>query len=101
MAKGRDEEAVRIVHEVASRNGKTTSLSLEDLRACETIVGAAVPGAPTGVDTSNVAAFQRKIETLKLSHVRSLFSTKKLAISTGMIMAAWGTSFASMSLVLS
>jgi MFS family permease len=97
MAKGRDEEAVRIVHEVARRNGKTTSLSLEELRACETIMGAAVTGAPTGVDTSNVAAFKRKMESLKLTHVRSLFSTKKLAISTSMIMAVWGTSFASTS----
>ena len=35
MGQGRDEDAVRIVHEVAKRNGKTSDFALEDLRACE------------------------------------------------------------------
>ena len=31
MGRGRDEEAVRVVHEVARINGKTTNLTLADL----------------------------------------------------------------------
>lgn len=81
MGKGNDEEAVRIVHEVARRNGKTSPLTIEDLRACEPAVGA--------VHTDAAAALKRKLEKLNLTHVRALFATKKLAFSTGMIMLVW------------
>ncbi|EGS18991.1 putative sugar:hydrogen symporter protein [Thermochaetoides thermophila DSM 1495] len=35
MGKGKDEDAVKVVHEVARRNGKTSTLTVEELRACE------------------------------------------------------------------
>ncbi|KAK4153295.1 hypothetical protein C8A00DRAFT_43786 [Chaetomidium leptoderma] len=81
MGKGRDEDAVRIVHEVARRNGKTTALTVEDLKACE----------PEGyVHEANVTdAVKRKLEDIKFERVRALFATKKLALSTGLIMAIW------------
>lgn len=85
MGKGRDEEAVRIVHEVARRNKKTSPLTIEDLRACE-----GIGGAQTGVDTSNAAAIKRQLQKLNLTHVRALFANKRLAFSTSMIMAIWG-----------
>ncbi|KAH6683006.1 major facilitator superfamily transporter [Halenospora varia] len=81
MGKGRDEEAVAVVHDVARRNGKTSTLTIEDLRACE------IPGA--NVETDAVAALKRKLEKLNLTHVRALFATKKLAFSTGLIMIVW------------
>ncbi|KAH8601815.1 major facilitator superfamily transporter [Bisporella sp. PMI_857] len=82
MGKGRDEEAVRIVHEVARRNGKASNLSIEDLQACD----------PEGrhVQTDASAAIKRKLEKLSLKHVKALFATRKLAFSTSMIMAIWG-----------
>ena len=81
MGQGRDEEAVRIVHEVARRNGRTTSLAIEDLKACE----------PEGyaIQATAKAAVTRRLEALKFTHVRALFATKKLAWSTGSIMAVW------------
>ncbi|EGY20784.1 hypothetical protein VD0002_g3566 [Verticillium dahliae] len=81
MGKGRDEDAVRIVHEVARRNNKTTSLTLADLKACE----------PEGyVAQTNVsAAAKRYAAKLNFSHIRVLFSTRKLGLSTGLIMAVW------------
>lgn len=81
MGKGDDEGAVRIVHEVARRNGKTSSLTVEDLKACEPAVGV--------VHTDAAAAIKRKLEKFNLTHVRALFATKKLAFSTGMIMLIW------------
>ena len=87
MGKGRDEEAVKVVHEVARRNKKTSPLTIDDLKACESI-----GGAQTSVDTSNAAALKRQMQKLNLTHVRALFSTKKLAFSTSMIMAVWGFS---------
>jgi MFS family permease len=81
MGKGRDEEAVRIVHEVARRNGKTTALTVEELRACE----------PEGyVRQARVGdAVKRKLEDVKFERVSALFATRKLALSTGLIMAVW------------
>ncbi|RFU27191.1 hypothetical protein B7463_g9142, partial [Scytalidium lignicola] len=82
MGKGLDEQAVAIVHEVARRNGKTSNLSIEDLKACETL-----GETPQGTDAT--AALKRKLEKLNLTHVRALFATKKLAYSTVLIMCVW------------
>jgi MFS family permease len=81
MSKGRDEEAVEVVHKVAKRNGRTSSLTLEDLRAFE----------PEGyrADTGAATAIKRNLEKLDTKNVRALFSTRKLALSTGLIMAVW------------
>lgn len=83
MGKGRDEDAVRIVHEVARRNGTTSNLTIDDLRVCEGSGG----GQRQAVDTS--AAIKRKMEKLSAKHIKALFATKKLAFSTGLIMLVW------------
>ncbi|KAM0217416.1 hypothetical protein ACHAPQ_003865 [Fusarium lateritium] len=81
MSKGRDEEAVKVVHTVAKKNGKTSNLTLEDLKACE----------PEGyvAQTDASAALKRYLEKVDLSHVKALFVTRKLGLSTGLIMAVW------------
>ncbi|KAI1028871.1 hypothetical protein LB503_002243 [Fusarium chuoi] len=81
MSKGRDEEAVRVVHTVAKKNGKTSTLSLEDLKACEP------EGYVAQTDTS--AVLKRYLEKVDLSHVKALFVTRKLGLSTGLIMSVW------------
>jgi hypothetical protein len=86
MGKGRDEDAVRVVHEVARRNGKTSTLTLEDLQACENLTGS---GTPAQVQTSASAAVKRKLQKLDSSHVKALFATKKLAFSTTIITIVW------------
>ena len=80
MGKGRDAEAVRIVHEVARRNGKTSSLTPDDL---ETLNDGDTHGSHA------TAALQRKLEKLSLKHVKALFATPKLAWSTSLIMLVW------------
>jgi hypothetical protein len=87
MGKGKDEEAVRIVHEVARRNGKTTPLSVEDLQACATIV----PGGTAQVNTTAAAAVKRNLQKVDASHVKALFATKKLAFSTTIITIIWAS----------
>jgi hypothetical protein len=81
MSKGRDEEAVQVVHTVAKKNGKTSNLTLEDLKACE----------PDGyiAQTNASAALKRYLEKVDLSHIKALFVTRKLGLSTGLIMAVW------------
>ncbi|EFX05887.1 membrane transporter [Grosmannia clavigera kw1407] len=87
MGRGLDEEAVRIVHEVARRNGTTTGLTLEHLQACEP------EGYVRPTDSSAaalaLAALRRKMADMDLGRVRALFATRQLGLSTGLIMAVW------------
>ena len=80
MGRGKDEDAVRVVHEVARRNGKTTALTVADLEVFNL-------AGEQGVDAT--AALKRKLEKVNLSHVRALFATPKLAWSTSLIMLIW------------
>ncbi|KAF2006930.1 MFS general substrate transporter [Amniculicola lignicola CBS 123094] len=84
MGKGQDAEAVKIVHEVARRNGKTSPLTLEDLELCN-ILGNPSPPARSHA----TAAIRRNLEKVDLSHIKPLFATKKLAFSTSLITLIW------------
>lgn len=86
MGKGKDEEAVKVVHEVARRNGKTSNLTLEDLQVCESL---AVAGTPARVQTTAAAAVKRNLQKVDASHIKALFATKKLAYSTSLITVIW------------
>lgn len=87
MGKGDDAGAVAIVHEVARRNGKTSSLTLEDLQACNILTSSTSPFAAQ--QTTASAAIKRNLQKLDASHVRALFATKKLAYSTSLITLVW------------
>ena len=80
MGRGKDEEAVRVVHEVARINGKTSNLALADLQAFDQV-------GQQGVDAS--AALKRKLEKVNFTHLRALFASPKLAWSTSLIILIW------------
>ena len=80
MGRGKDEDAVRIVHEVARRNGKSTNLTLADLDIHN-------QDGHQGTDTA--AVLKRRLEKINLTHVRALFANPKLAWSTSLIMLIW------------
>lgn len=80
MGRGKDEEAVRVVHEVARINGKTTNLTLADLEVFN-------QAGQQGVDAS--AALKRKLEKVNFTHLRALFASPKLAWSTSLIILIW------------
>ena len=69
------------MHEVARRNGKTSSLTLEHL----TVHDAAGP-----LQTDAAAILKRRLEKINLTHVRALFATRQLAYSTSLICLIWG-----------
>lgn len=52
------------------------------MKACETQLGDAQ-------HTDAAAALKRKLEKINLTHVRALFSTRKLALSTSIITVVW------------
>lgn len=80
MGRGKDEEAVRVMHEVARINGKTTSLTLADLEVFN-------QAGQQGVDAS--AALKRKLEKVNFTHLRALFASPTLAWSTSLIILIW------------
>ncbi|KAI9842013.1 MAG: hypothetical protein M1838_003316 [Thelocarpon superellum] len=81
MGRGKDAAAVEVVHEVARRNGKTSSLVLADLEKHDT-------QGQQGTDAA--AALRRKLEKLNFTHVRALFANPRLAWSTSLIILIWG-----------
>jgi len=81
MGRGRDEQAVEVVHKVAAYNGKTSNLTIEDLRRAGKLADAPV-NDDVPMDTSILAAVRRKMEMFSSSHVQSLFATRKMAWST-------------------
>ncbi|CAE6472477.1 unnamed protein product [Rhizoctonia solani] len=96
MGRGRFEEAVQVVHAVAKYNGKPTSLTTEELETAG-VSGTRQPdtatkhveAGPPELDTTARAALKRKFEQFNGDHVRSLFATRKLAISTSLVIAIW------------
>ncbi|CAK7212642.1 hypothetical protein SBRCBS47491_001536 [Sporothrix bragantina] len=99
MGRGLDIDAVRVVHEVARRNGTTSTLSIEDLQACEPAGyvnpaladGAAESsgGGPSSFRTNFVAAVRRNLAEFDLDRIHALFASRRLGLSTGLIMAVW------------
>ncbi|KAL1893707.1 hypothetical protein Sste5346_006205 [Sporothrix stenoceras] len=92
MGRGLDEEAVRVVHEVARRNGKTSELTLADLQACEPegyINPAAASNNTRAVRSNATAAIRRKLAEVDADRIKALFVSRRLALSTGLIMTVW------------
>lgn len=95
MGRGRDAEAVEVLHKVARYNGIESSLKIEHLQAVdERFASDASHGnveAPGVVlDSSARAAIRRKLAGFNGSHVRALFATRKLAWSTSILIVIWG-----------
>ncbi|KAJ3799869.1 MFS general substrate transporter [Lentinula aff. detonsa] len=86
LAKGRDEDALKVLQHIAHINGKTLSLTLAQLQAVtgENIV-TKTPGP-----MSNWQIIKRSFSSFSLSHVKPLFSTRRLATNTSLTIALWG-----------
>ncbi|KIW28339.1 uncharacterized protein PV07_08012 [Cladophialophora immunda] len=75
LAKGQDADVVRTFQEIAQTYKRPCSLTVEELEACGTIL-------PTyGKARYGFSEF--------MAHLRGLFATKKLGISTAMIWFSW------------
>ena len=93
MGRGKDAEAVEIVHKVARYNGVTSNLTVEELER----VGKYGGEAGSVVDTSALGAIKKKMSMFSGDHVRALFATRKLAWNTSVLIVLWGTfAFSSM-----
>ncbi|KAF3194559.1 hypothetical protein TWF225_007086 [Orbilia oligospora] len=104
LAQGRDAEAIAVVDAIAKQNGKENILSvhqLEEIEANVRLVRGLPPKAEIGEEkeaperkgamTETAQMFVRSCSVLSGKQIRSLFATKKLAISTSMVMLLWMT----------
>lgn len=96
MGKGKDEAAVKVIHAIATYNGKTSSLSIEHLLEAErSVIRPSMPDSShkereRGIDHSTVGGALRAPRRFDLKHVKSLFETKKLAWNTSFLILLWG-----------
>jgi hypothetical protein len=92
MGRGRDAEAVEVIHKVAAYNGVKSSLTLDMLRAAEGKIGRTdVEGGRQAVmDPSALGVIRRKLETFGWAHITPLFASRKLAWSTSLLIIIWG-----------
>ncbi|KAJ3994421.1 MFS general substrate transporter [Lentinula boryana] len=86
LAKGRDEDALKVLQHIAHINGKTLSLTLVQLQA---VTGQNIVTKTPG-PMSNWQIIKRSFSSFSLSHVKPLFSTRRLATNTSLTIALWG-----------
>ncbi|KAK4207826.1 hypothetical protein QBC37DRAFT_444253 [Rhypophila decipiens] len=76
VANGRDADVIAILHKIAAKYNRTCSLTIDQLEACGVIAGT----------THN----KRRLPLGEsLVHIRGLFATRKLALSTSLIWLSW------------
>ncbi|KZT51811.1 MFS general substrate transporter [Calocera cornea HHB12733] len=84
IARGRDAEAVAVVHYMAEQNGRACTLTLEKLR---TAAGESVGDLKSSSGPDAVSPSFGKFD---LEHVRALFATWKVATNTVLLILIWG-----------
>ena len=101
MGRGRDEDAVKVVHAVASYNGKTSTLSIESLQSIDSVKsgdsGSEKRGELDGstgrgrgeTDMSAMGAVLRRLKKFDMAHVKALFATRTLAWNTSLLILLW------------
>ncbi|BGP53707.1 hypothetical protein JCM8202v2_001277 [Rhodotorula sphaerocarpa] len=83
---GQDEEAVRVIHAVAEKNGRSSALTVEKLRlAAEPYYSSTGERPPSTRKFSNLELAKRSFSHFNLKHVKGLFATRRLAFSSGLI----------------
>jgi hypothetical protein len=77
LGEGKDDQVVRTLQDIARRHNRPCSLTLEQLQACgET-------------DTTRAHATNRFSHREIWGHIRGLFETRRLGISTALIWFSW------------
>jgi MFS family permease len=89
MGRGRDQEAVAVVHEIARRNGVHSSLSVGELKEAESIDGTAATAGQNSEGNFVGTVVRQHLAKFDSNHVSPLFATRKLAYSTSLLITLW------------
>ncbi|GJE95530.1 MFS general substrate transporter [Phanerochaete sordida] len=81
VGRGRDADAVAVIHRLAAFNGTTCSLTVEELQS-------AGESAQSKTNTRKVTVLSRT-SNYTLDHIKALFETRKLAWSTSLLISIW------------
>ncbi|CAG9984029.1 unnamed protein product [Clonostachys byssicola] len=82
VSSGQDEQVVSLLHKLASKHNRPCSLTLEQLQACGTV------NQELQEETAQMSAIRRAAKQLA-GHLKGLFGTRKLALSTILIWISW------------
>lgn len=85
VARGMDKQAVEVLHKVAAFNRTTCSLTVDHLSAVAVEKEEPVTTSPLGF-----AAIANQSLNRIVYHVKALFSTRKMAWSTSLLISIWG-----------
>ncbi|ETN42332.1 uncharacterized protein HMPREF1541_01486 [Cyphellophora europaea CBS 101466] len=95
LGKGQDEAAVRVVSEIAARDGKTTWLTLSHFEAVDAQLAAAAThdtdntNNTTAINASADSVVKRTLSKFAPEKILALFSTPRMALSTSMMLFLW------------
>lgn len=89
LGKGKDAEAVKVVQEIAARNGGETWLTLDHFKAVDQELAAAGGMDTVSESTNHESILKRNMEKFKPEKVATLFSTRRMAISTCLLIFLW------------
>lgn len=81
---GCDAEAVEVIHKLAKFNGKTSSITVEELEAPDKAVSGR---RSSSEERHNILSKSSKYNTV---HIKALFATPKMAWSTSLLITIWG-----------
>ncbi|KAK7681656.1 MFS sugar transporter [Cerrena zonata] len=89
MGRGRDQEAVEVVHKVAAYNGKSIQLTVGTLQDAGRRAAPSTSEESKYMNVGAKAAALRKLKKFDSGHVKPLFATRKLAWSTSLLIIVW------------
>ena len=96
IGKGRDQEAVEVIHKIAKFNGKADrcTITVEDLQKAAVEESSTSPTQDMGTEANN-SEMKRTVLSrgshFSGSHIKALFATRKMAWSTTLLVVIWGT----------
>ncbi|KAF8153781.1 major facilitator superfamily domain-containing protein [Crassisporium funariophilum] len=79
IGKGKDEEAVAVIHKIAAYNSTASSLTVDQLTAVGSLT-----------QNGEGKGMLSKTSNFTLVHIKALFSTRKMAYSTSLLISVWG-----------
>jgi len=91
MGKGRDADAVGVIHRVAEHNGTASSLTVDNLTSLGTY--GAHENEIKANEYSSGVAIRRTLSVFDTNHVKPLFATRRLAYSTTLLIVLWGEQY--------
>ncbi|KAJ4469856.1 MFS general substrate transporter [Lentinula aciculospora] len=84
VGKGQDEKAIKVLEHIARINGTTMTLTAESLRIVSGNQNA------TSIPLTTWQLIEQSFSSFSLSHVKPLFSTRRLAVNTTITILLWG-----------